>query len=390
MIKNITRRQFLVQSSCLGAAVAIPIVRSETGVSPIPELKAAGSPAAIGIAHGRRFSVQVKHNVAFYLDYLSHATGCDKQRILTLANGFNSVIRDHCPALLEEMIGIARGANCQLDEILAVNARSDLLVLGRRKAVKTGRPQQTVPGCTALALEERVGGKTLLALGQNWDWKRALRKNTIILRLKPDAGPAIVTFTEAGMVGKIGFNSRRLGVCLNFLRHPSDNPKANPGVPVHCLLRAVLGCDNLADAMALVSRVPRCASANFLMAQYADQNASAWDLEWTPSATGRVPMRCGILVHTNHFKEKHLSQHVHAGNSFQRDARAEQMARALRDVTRDPAERMKTILAADDEKPVPLSRGMTQAGIVMDLGRNRLFVCAGPPRGNNWVRRPGV
>jgi isopenicillin-N N-acyltransferase-like protein len=332
----------------------------------------------------------VQHNVAFYLEYLSSQTGRDEQGLLAIARTFTTVLAEHMPELLEEMTGIAKGARCHLDEILAVNARSDLLVLGRGKARRAKEPLQPTPGCTALALEEHVDGRTLLALGQNWDWNRALRKNSVVLRLTPATGPRLVTFTEAGMVGKIGFNDRRLGVCLNFLRHRSDDPAGAPGVPVHCLLRAVMGSESVEDAVRLVSRAPRCASANFLMAQYDEKGPVALDLEWTPSAIGRLQAKHRVLVHTNHFLDKILSQNVESGNSFQRNARAERLAVALREETRDPAERMKTILSQGDKNPVSLSRKSTQAGIVMDLVRNRLHLCVGPPHLGEWVCRPGV
>lgn len=383
------RRQFLGQVSCLGAAAAVPTVPSVHSL-PLPELKAGGSPGAMGLAHGKAFAARVKHNITFYLEYLSNKTGRDKKEILSLARTFTGVIAKHLPELLDEMEGIAKGAGCQLDEILAVNARSDLLVIGRGKANRTNKLPGATPGCTSLALEEDVNGQTLLALGQNWDWDNALRKNTVVLRLKPSAGPRIAVFTEAGMVGKIGYNDRRLGVCLNFLRHPSEDPEGAPGVPVHCLLRAVMGCDSLAGAVRLVSGVPRCASANFLIAQYTEKVPVALDLEWTPTATGRLRMKDGILVHSNHFKDKILGQDVKSGNSFQRNARAGRMAAELREETPDPAERMKKVLSLGDEKPVALSRKQTQASVVMDLGRNRLHLCAGPPHQGQWVCRPGV
>ena len=72
------------------------------------------------------------------------------------------------------------------------------------------------------------------------------------------------------------------------------------------------------------------------------------------------------------------------------NARAERMAAELREKTGDPSARMRQILSLGDENPVSLSRGSTQAGIVMDLSRNELHLCAGPPHQGEWVSRPGV
>ncbi len=385
-----TRRQFFGQVVFGGAALAIGGAAARPDKTPFPVLAASGSPGTLGLAHGRAFTAQVKHNVAFYLRYLSKRTGREPQRILSIARSFAPVLKAKTPALLEEIQGIAAGAHCSVAEILAVNARTDLLVLGRRRTVGGQRTRPATPGCTAMTLQQRVAGRNLLALGQNWDWDPALRKNSVILRLQPDGGPRVVTFAEAGMVGKIGYNSRRLGVCLNFLRHPSDDPEREPGVPVHCLLRAVMGCCSLAEARQLVAQAPRCASANFLLAQAAADGPVAEDLEWTPTTTASLLMQRGILVHTNHFKAETLSQHVVSGNSFERDRRAARMAAALRNSSPDPVDRMRRILALGDEHPVALSRASTQAGIIMDLTRDCLLVCAGPPHQGRWVALPGV
>ncbi len=384
------RRDFLRRTSIIGMTAAVAPVLLQDPAPTFPELAVTGSHGAMGLVHGKKFARQVKHNVAYYLNYLSKATHRTSKEVLTRAREFGPVIAKHVPKLFEEIEGIARGAGCPLDEILAVNARSDLLVVGRKKRKEVPVASERVPGCTALALEGNLDGAELLALGQNWDWNRALRDNTIVLRLNPANGPRIVTFTEAGMVGKIGFNDRRLGVCLNFLRHRQDDPEREPGVPVHCLLRAVMGCDTLQDAVELVSRAPRCASANFLMAQNGREDRIALDLEWTPVATGRLPMKDGILVHTNHFKENSLGGNVTTGNSCQRDARALRMGAEFAKAVPDPVERMMKILSLSDKRPVPLSRNSTQAGVVMDLTRNRLFLSVGPPRPGQWVSRPGT
>ncbi len=192
------------------------------------------------------------------------------------------------------------------------------------------------------------------------------------------------------MVGKIGFNEDRLGVCLNFLSHRTDSAAARPGVPVHCLLRAVMGAGSVEAAIARVSGAPRCASANFLIAQAADQGPASTDLEWAPKSFHGAPMEGGVLTHTNHFKAEELGGRLTESNSCQRDARAALLAVELREATPDPANRMREILSKGDEAPASLSRGSTQAGIVMDLSRNELFLCAGPPHKSEWVERPGA
>ena len=64
-------------------------------------------------------------------------------------------------------------------------------------------------------------------------------------------GGAFTTFTEAGILGKIGLNNHGVGVCINILGSSSDGGLG--GIPIHILLRLLLqSCQSLEDADALL------------------------------------------------------------------------------------------------------------------------------------------
>ena len=391
---RIERRAFLGGAAATAALYGLEPVAVAGPRKPFPELTLKGSPGTVGLAHGRAFARQIKGNVGFYLRWLKRITGANEKRLLEVARGFVPVLTRHVPHQLEEMKGIARGSGRSLDEILAVNARTDMLVMGRAAV-----PRKDHPGCTALAMRGRVVAKPTLALGQNWDWRQDLARGIVVLRIKPDKGPRLVTFTEAGMVGKIGFNEHRLGTCLNFLSHATETPTRGYGVPVHCLLREVMACRTLEEAYKMVAWVPRCASANFLMAQ-PGKGVEAVDLEWTPTAVARIPLRGGLLVHTNHFKDPALAPGCpgqKGKSTLNRDATASALARDLARKVGDPVARMKKVLACRQGAPYSVSKSTakdspsrTLAGIVMDLTNNRLHLVAGRPHKGTWARRPGV
>ena len=393
------RRGFLTGAAAIGLDALLLGPAHAAGKSlPFPELTVSGSPGAMGRSHGRAFAAQIRRNIRFYLRWLCAATGKKPEQLLAVAHSFAAVLRRHHPDLLEEMAGIARGANRTLDEILAVNARTDMLVMGQRPSQPGTKG--AVPGCTALAISGGSKKRRLLALGQNWDWRSELAQGTVILRVKPAKGPRLVTFTEAGMVGKIGFNEHGLGVCLNFLSHRSEDPRGEFGIPVHCLLRAVMGCESLEQAYKMVAWSTRCASANFLMAQHTAGTTTALDLEWTPTAVARAPFNRGLLVHTNHYKDPALALGCASGrgkSTMNRDRTAHKRARELQQKIADPVERMKQILATRAGAPYSVSKtsapdspSQTLAGIVMDLSRDKLHICAGPPHQSRWAVRPGL
>ncbi len=410
----------LASELCLDSALAGP---RRGRLLPFPELTLRGSAGEIGLKHGRTFAKQVQHNVAFYLRWFEQVIKLPRARALSIAAGFGEVMRKHTPALLEEIDGIAKGARVKREAVLALNARTDMLVVGRRRSA-AAKPKRTNggkrtsiesplwpdlhgdvarPGCTALALQGGTAQRPLLALGQNWDWRKELSGSIVLLRVQRKGAPRLLTFTEAGMVGKIGYNERRLGVCLNFLGHKTEDPNGPYGVMVHVLLRAVMECQSLEEAINLVAKVPRCASANFLMAQHDERRGGkpqAVDLEWTPKATAKLPMKSGQLVHTNHFCDATLAKGCDSGfgkSTMNRFKVATARASSLATTLPDPAARMQKILADREGAPLSVSktaargsRSQTLASVVMDLTRNRLYLCAGQPHEGRFVQRPGA
>jgi isopenicillin-N N-acyltransferase-like protein len=386
---TLTRRRFVTTLAAMGIVGC-----SKTPEPPFPELEAAGLPGDLGLAQGRAFADRIRSNLRFYIDWLSESGRFSREELLARAGSFGPVLADHMPDILEEIDGIARGAGMSLDEILLINARTDV-----RAMVDAELASEAVPACTALALTGSVDGQTALALSQNWDWDPALADAPVVLRLRPDGGPALVSLVEAGMTGKIGFNEHRLGVCLNFLGHASDGRPGEVGVPIHCLLRAAMNCRDLDEVVTLIRSVPRSASANFLLAQHSDGGPRAIDLEISPDGVGVLTDPDIDLIHTNHFLGRELAMGCDSQDSpssTTRYANAVRLAGELASV-HDPVLRAERILESRDGLPYPISRhhnpdpdSSTLAGIVMDLTRNRFVLARGAPHRSEWVDRPGV
>jgi isopenicillin-N N-acyltransferase-like protein len=171
------------------------------------------------------------------------------------------------------------------------------------------------------------------------------------------------------------------------------------GVPVHCLLRAVLGRRSLEEAASLVEAAPRCASANFLIAQHGPRGPRARDLEVSPQGVAQLEPRGSFLVHTNHFLDPELAEGCTSGfgpSTMNRYEMAVRLADALAQ-QRDPVRRLQRLLESREGLPYPISRqgnpdpsSSTLAGIVMDLTRNRFILTGGPPHASVWIDRPGV
>jgi isopenicillin-N N-acyltransferase-like protein len=208
-----------------------------------------------------------------------------------------------------------------------------------------------------------------------------------------------MTLVEAGMIGKIGFNEHRLGVCLNFLSHIADGDDTALGVPVHCLLRAAMSSRNLEEAIATISSAPRSASANFLLAQHGDTGPRAVDLEIAPHAVAPLDGAGNDLVHTNHFLDPELAVGCTSGrgpSTMTRFDTAERLVAELGSTIADPVRRAQRILESRDALPYPISRhhnpdpsSSTLAGIVMDLSHDRMLLTRGAPHMATWIELDG-
>src|SRR6202007_2163302 len=86
-----------------------------------------------------------------------------------------------------------------------------------------------------------------LVHAQNWDWKRECTETAVVLRIRRDDGPDILTFTEAGALARSGFNAAGIAITANYLE--SDRDYSRVGVPLALIRRKVLESPHLALAM---------------------------------------------------------------------------------------------------------------------------------------------
>ncbi len=214
---------------------------------PLIEIK--GDAFERGRQHGEQTVGLIQANLEGYWRLFEHRAGLGRAAVLEQARQYLGPIEGYAPHLMEEMHGIAEGAGVSLDEILALNCRTEILSMG------------TIPlgsECTAVfvAPEASADGHTLVA--QNWDWANVLRGGAVLLRVEQPGWPTVLTLTEAGMVGKIGFNSAGVGVMTNFLRH--EHRRA--GVPFHVILREALNASRLGLAVSAIYRDVRADLGN--------------------------------------------------------------------------------------------------------------------------------
>lgn len=266
-----------------------------------PIIDVSGSAFERGRQHGVQARPRVDRSVANYAK-LFDACGIGWDGARRLAGAYAGVIREFDPGLYEEIRGIAAGSGHEVDEILALNSRTEILPPTFPDRPSDAWLKSRLGGkadfgeCTALAVAPASSATGGALLAQNWDWLGSQRGALVLLRARREDGSSYLTLTEAGMLAKIGFNDAGFGVCLNILRSEDDG--SVPGVPVHVLLRALLDCPNVAAAISRVSKLRFGASSNILCADTSGDRAA---LELSPGGAHVLRGEGTAFCHTNHF-----------------------------------------------------------------------------------------
>jgi isopenicillin-N N-acyltransferase-like protein len=244
-------------------------------------------------ARGREFGARWPAEIAATFDgyaELFDVKGASQARVREYGEQALGRTAEWAPALGAEMAGIAAGAGLADWQVGAVNARTE--VLAALDAVGEGECS------TAVVLP---GGGAPPRTVQTWDWSPHLRDVPVLWAYEPRPGRTVATFTEFGVLGKIGVSSAGLGVHFNILRHSSDS--AEIGVPVHLVARRILDEATTVDEAVAIARSARTSASTAITVVTADAAAA---LEVCPDGVAVVPAD-GALLHTNHFLDSALA-----------------------------------------------------------------------------------
>src|SRR4051812_17250166 len=122
-------------------------------MSPCRLIELSGGPAERGERHGREAREQIVRGVGNYLAQMRDS-GFALGELDSLATMFLPTIEAYDPEQLEEMKGIARGAEVPLSHILLLNARTELLKLAGSNALRAGlESERGADGCTTIVVQ---------------------------------------------------------------------------------------------------------------------------------------------------------------------------------------------------------------------------------------------
>ena len=262
-----------------------------SAIAPFPLIELSGPPEARGEAYGRQAAERIRKGIAHYGQQMQGG-GASAARIRELALAFVPRIEAFESSFVAEMRGIAKGANTDFADIVLLNCRTEVLQLAKRQPT----PDPDPDGCTGAILLPEATADGVLVHGQNWDWKKECSETGVVLKIRREDGPDVLTFVEAGGLSRCGMNAAGIAITANYLR--SDRDYRFEGVPLSLLRRKALQQEQLALALQVLYATPKSASNNLMLSQ---ASGFGVDIECAPDESFMLWPERGVLVHANHF-----------------------------------------------------------------------------------------
>jgi hypothetical protein len=351
---------------------------------PFPIIKTEGTPFECGEQYGSHCREMIDRVVDFYRWIFEIKSKLSWEQALAKAAEFVPFLNEYDRGIMERIEGIAQGAHRPVEEITALNVRTELLFL---LAAKAG---STVAACTSVAAVPPAAEHTLLA--QNWDWYPQVRDCCVILDEAPQDRPKILQVVEAGIIAKAGRNSAGIGLCTNAL----VTAGWRVGVPYHAILWRILKSASMAEAIGAVTSPRRASAANYLIG-HAD--GEAVNLEAAPSAFNVIFPDNGIISHANHCKTGNpdisdltptlwpdtIMRDYRSGKILQQHA-GHIDAASMQKVLKDHFDKPNSICTHIKADSPPHEQGQTNVSLIMDLPEKKFLVAKGPPCEHEYIQ----
>ncbi len=349
-------------------------------------IEASGSHLEVGRQTGEAARDVVAWGLDAYAERFEVLAGFSFAEAVERSHPYLRPAEDYVPQAVEQLRGIAEGANVSFERLFALNCSEELTC-----AADVVWPEH----CTSFAVV--AGGRAVS--GHNEDWyPEEIEGQTIrIVRLTGrrdsaayiSAGPAynlpITGVTAAGFssaANTVYYRDERVGVPNNFL------------------LAAVLGLPDLEHARDLIAHAPRARGSNHLLC---DARGRVWDVEtsgarWALLDGSPAPAdaaRAGataLFAHANHYVSAELApgDASRSEGSRLRRARAEELLIAGVQDGADLVELGRSVLSDHENAPLSIcdhwevddpdpDQSVTTASMVWEPAEGVAHIACGQP-----------
>ncbi|WP_133614800.1 C45 family autoproteolytic acyltransferase/hydolase [Dongia mobilis] len=273
----------------------------------MPDLAAldiSGSPYEVGLQLGR-FGARITH------DYLRHSPawlGVMAHRADPKLEEMRRLTQTRYAAYWQELQGLADGLDLPFDDVFLWNCRGDIWALAP-------------DGCTTVQIPGDIPGAAHL-IAHNEDGDPGLRSHCAIARIAPGGGAGFRSFIyPASLPGHtFAVTDRGLVQTVNNIRAGAGAA----GLPRMVLGRAVLDCQDIDDAIALLKAAPRAGAFHFTLAQAGDPRILSIEFTHNQCSVAGVT---GADCHANHLVHPRMTGEAQTitASSQARQRRAREM-----------------------------------------------------------------
>lgn len=324
----------------------------------------------IGRQYGEECREEIKDMHAYWENALSVVMpGTPMDVIVEKSSIFADPIRAYAPEFMEEIEGIAEGADISVNEALFHQGSFEIDVTG----------PLYIGGCTSFAASGKAtkGGKTIA--GQHFDWFDGAAM--VVMKLKPENGPEIIGTSIAGQLLQFGINSLGIAHYANVLCWP----KSIVGVPAVVSAQKALLSKNVPDALRCITQCQNAIALNHLIA---GKDGDILDVEVTPDKCGILLPDRDIMTHSNHFlthflQDRDMADQTSFPDTFLRQYRMKQlMEEHFGEIDVDV---MKELLTDHRGYPDSICRHCDEDGPAHEKFRTLISIISMPEEGKIWV-----
>ena len=349
--------------------------------APPPLIQVSGSHLEMGCQIGEARREQIKHSIAnghILIDQSYDQLELTWDGAQIQARKYLPFAEERYPQYVDEMRGVAQGANVAFDDVMALNAMEavtmDALHLTR---------------CTSFAVNEQRTADGHILAAHTEDWVPEDEDDVFVISAKPKDEPPFLAMTYGALLPNVGFNAYGLAQLIDSV-YPTDS---RIGIPRLVVARAVLGSRRISGAIGRALLPHRAAGYNHLLIH---ESGEMYSIEVSARRFEILHGTDGYIVHTNHYLAPYMkeieSEPEELISSRVRYFRANRLLRetsghsikTLQAIQKDHVNLPNSICNHATEWSDPLDREKTINAMVIDLSAREMHICWGNPCQNTY------
>jgi len=344
--------------------------------TPPPLIEVAGTNHEMGQQIGEACRKQVQHSVAnahVLIDQSYNTLELTWDGAKIQARKYLPFAEERYPQYVDEIHGMAEGANVAFDDLMVVNAMEavtmDALHLTR---------------CTSFAVNEQRTADGHVLLAHNEDWIPEDENDVYVISAKPRDEPPFLAMTYGGLLPNVGFNAYGIAQAIDSV-YPNDS---RMGIPRLVVARAVLAARRISGALGRTLVSHRAAGYNHLIVH---ESGEMYSVEVSARRFDILHGTDGYMTHTNHYlsstmkeiekdPEELISSRVRyfRANRLLRE-NSTHTIKTLQAIQKDHVNLPNSICNHNIEGIDPMDRESTITAFVIDLTAREMHIAWGNP-----------